>query len=1406
MDPMQYTDNNKERFDSTITSIYEREAFVFFSPADADWAHKVLIPALGLPPAQIITRDQVQLGAAKISALEQAVQTSRFVLFVVGSDEREDWSSYVEVLAKTSDVEQYGRGRIIPINRGGAPLPFGLRIRNSLDFSSADRYEEGFAQLRALFGTQPPLCAPPPCPYPGLVPYDTKFAEQFFGRERESAKLAALLRHRDRIMVLGPSGSGKSSFVMASVLPAASRGGWRPIVTRPGAAPLVNLNQMLNGLSGQNEWRDKSAPRWGAAKLLLVIDQFEELFAVADREEQHEYARALNALRQREGYTLILALRADFYAELMESELWPVRDGERVDIAPLRGDQLREAIRRPALNCDVVIEPALVDRLIVDTAQEPGVLPLLQETMVRLWNEVRHNFLPLRAYEALASEGRNGLATAISVWADTVLDRLSDEQQAIARRILLRLVQPGHGRPDTRRQRTVSELRSAQDDPFAFEQTLEALSQGRLITVDRGVDGAIRLPSSGQDLVGEAADRRRHSRLVDLAHEALITSWDTLQKWVATYREAQAVQHRLEGKAAEWLRLNRGGGLLDRVELAEAEHWLADPAAEEIGYSDALATLVNESRAKIEDSERRETERLRALAEAALERARVEEARAEEQRRLRLRSTALAIASHLQRGIEIRDRSLLLARQAYRLDQISGGGVADQTDAALRATLELPDTQIALRGHRCAVNCLAFSSRGYLASADDGGDVYLWNISRLDAVGVAAPNASPQPVLVPRPAESRAETRASGVHSLAFNQSGEILAVLDRADDVTLFKIRSEGIVNYGKKHLPLDTDVVRDNSGARHLVAFDPEGNVISDGDELLPLSARRLIRDRGLTVGTSTGRAGSHIWCRFAAAPDRRHLCIGNPYPGSSSTELWKIDGAEPWRHRLPGRELGRVTYSGDGQRLFATVHGRLRAWKLDWPITPLPMRLGRRGGYRNGISIGISAIAADHDGRTVACGFQDGEIWITRESRDSTWRTLTVLPDDFIASALAPDGSLIAVWRKSREACVQSLWDSNKSAATQPPVPDAVVLENDEEEVRGAAYFAWQAAGSPAGRDQEFWRAAESKTKVQNARRAIVGRNGNAGLLARLADGNWGVATWEQAAPANAMLAKIAKSSVYAAALGIARNDEVFVAVQSYPNFQLYRACDLTNAIWTIQYDGNPPLWLAFDCDCNLIAGQQARHDFDREVGSAVRVWDARRGAVLLDLPATPSRGSCATFSTDSRLLAVGLIERRAVDSDDADLDLIVDHEAIRFAAAVYDLTEPLDSPTLLSGPKGDATALAFSHDGGHLAIGGTSGDIAVVRLGAPLAIPLILRGHSSPILALAFDGSSRLVSVAADGAVRGWLADTRALADAVCARVSRNLTEQEWAHFIGTDIPYEATCPGLPAGRSSDAAQH
>jgi hypothetical protein len=437
-----------------------------------------------------------------------------------------------------------------------------------------------------LAAIAPPTNADLPCPYPGMRPYTVTEAAHFYGRDAEVEDLLGRLRTGEReIYVVGPSGSGKSSLVEAGVLPRLARGvtGLRPFVVlsmRPGEHPAARLGELLGEPAPPaNAVAALLAHHTPDKLVLIVVDQLEELFTLAEPIERELFLDALQGLRAEDRCVVVFTLRADFFGTFMESPLWTEnqRRISRVEVGPLRGKLLRDAIVQPAARLGVQLEPALIERLLADVGTESGVLPLLQETLVQLWDRREDQTLTLAAYQAVGDGDRSGLAMALSRRADAALRALTAEQEAIARRILLRLVSFREGHPDIRRQQSRSSLRAASDDDADFDAVLQHLIAHRLlITKDHG---------------GEAH--------IDLAHEVLIVAWPTLADWIQTRRADEQRRRQLETAAARWVEQGRGvRGLLDEVDLAKAEAWRHTETARELGESADVGALIAASGAR----------------------------------------------------------------------------------------------------------------------------------------------------------------------------------------------------------------------------------------------------------------------------------------------------------------------------------------------------------------------------------------------------------------------------------------------------------------------------------------------------------------------------------------------------------------------------------------------------------------------------------------------------------------------------------------------------------------------------------------------------------------------------------------------------------------------------------------
>lgn len=748
-----------------LPSQYNHDLFVSFCAADRAWVEGYLFDALDNARVNYISEATFAPGVPRLLEFERAVRESKRTLLVLTpSFLGEHTSQFTDLLVQSFGLET-ATWPVIPLLLQQTPLPPHLAMLEALDATAPAQWDRAITRLCAeLERPQPALSTRPPCPYPGMVPFAEADSDRFFGREREVQALVEQLRLYPFVAVIGASGSGKSSLVFAGLVPALRSstlfgpetglpgGAWQVCALRPGESPWESLTTALKG--------DPAAPQEtaaallqaspGARRLLVIVDQFEETWTVARADQDPQIAgrfqQALLDLARVPGCYVVLTVRADFYPELMASPLWCEIQAHRCEILAMDRDGLQQAIVQPAQNLGVSIEPALVERLIADAADEPGILPLIQETLVLLWERLERRYLSLDAYEALVppetaadGAGQNGLQVAMARRADAALAELSPEGQNTARRILLRLVHFGQGRADTRRQQPIDRLHILQEDEHLFAETLDHLVRGRLLTVSGGVG---------------AAERR-----VDISHEALIAGWPVLRLWIAQRREAEQTRRRLESKAAEWVRLQGQGGILEEVELHEAEQWLSSPDAVELGCDQTLTDLVQASRAAIE-ADRQEHERARQRELDAAHRLAQEAAAREQTERLaarRLRrwtwmlaaigtfALLMAVAGFYLYRVADRTgkiaQSNTLAAQALRYTNtdartslqlaLAAVDIADTTQAqnALREALLKFHQHQTLSGHTAAVRTLARSPDGVrFASAGQDNTIRIWHL------------------------------------------------------------------------------------------------------------------------------------------------------------------------------------------------------------------------------------------------------------------------------------------------------------------------------------------------------------------------------------------------------------------------------------------------------------------------------------------------------------------------------------------------------------------------------------------------------------------------------------------------------------------------------------------------------
>lgn len=414
-------------------------------------------------------------------------------------------------------------------------------------------------------------------PYKGLRAFEEADAADFFGRATLVQQLLERLKENGRysnfLAVVGPSGSGKSSVVKAGLLPALRKGSipgaeqWYMAHILPGAHPLEEIELALvrlattPGLSLLTQLQENPRGLLRVVRklfpekstLLLVIDQFEEVFTLSQSAE--ESAFFLDSLYAaitdpHSPVKLVVTLRADFYDRpLLHPAFSKLMNARTQVVTPLSPEELEEAICSPASRVGVMLEPGLAADMVAEVSAQPGALPLLQYALTELFEARRDQSLNHEAYRKLG-----GVSGALARKAEEVMTGLSPAGQEAAGQMFLRLVTLGEGVEDTRRRTLQSELLALGERNQGMEEAIQAFGAARLLSFDR--DPVTRTPT------------------VEVAHEAILREWTRLKGWLDERRGDIRQQRQLAAAAYEWLASGREASyLLSGARLTQVEAW-----------------------------------------------------------------------------------------------------------------------------------------------------------------------------------------------------------------------------------------------------------------------------------------------------------------------------------------------------------------------------------------------------------------------------------------------------------------------------------------------------------------------------------------------------------------------------------------------------------------------------------------------------------------------------------------------------------------------------------------------------------------------------------------------------------------------------------------------------------------
>jgi len=489
------------------------------------------------------------------------------------------------------------------------------------------------------------------CPYRGLNAFGEDDAGVFFGRQRLIKTLVSHLEKSRLLCVVGPSGSGKSSVVRAGVIPSLKNGGlegsqaWTFLPTMvPGSKPLLNLARLIfhqSSTEKPDEAEQNKAftddpghllnlvKQYFTTPVVIVVDQFEEAFTLCtDDSLRKAFVDNLVNLTKAPDvrHTVILTMRTDFENKVsLLPEFQPLFEQNLERVMSLNASELRIAIEEPAKKIGLKFEEGVVEALISDILGEPAALPLLQFTLLRLWEMRDHNRITWESFRRLG-----GARQALAKSADDFYNNLIPEEQTTARRLILRLVRPGEGLEITSNRVLRCDLYQKAEAIDRIERVLDKFVKARLLRLTKGED--------------ECDDQ------VEVAHEALVRNWPTLVNWLEEERINIRERQRLTTASERWQSLNRDPSALLRGVLLEEAQRYDDLNSLETTFIKASEDALQAEKNAEEAVRQRELTDARRIAEESEARR-----KAEEERRI-IEEARASEAEHANRQLNRRNR------------------------------------------------------------------------------------------------------------------------------------------------------------------------------------------------------------------------------------------------------------------------------------------------------------------------------------------------------------------------------------------------------------------------------------------------------------------------------------------------------------------------------------------------------------------------------------------------------------------------------------------------------------------------------------------------------------------------------------------------------------------------------
>ncbi|MBE0669191.1 MAG: hypothetical protein IH588_01265 [Anaerolineales bacterium] len=1238
---------------------------------------------------------------------------------------------------------------------------------------------------------------PPPYdsrpPFLGLFAFRPEDREFFFGRDALVQKLVARIKAHPFLAVLGASGSGKSSLVMAGLVPALEA---QMSYLTPSSAP---LSQLL------------IAKESASAKTVFVIDQFEELFTHPhDATERADFIHALLELTKTN--RVVITMRADFWGEVaIYADLKQAMQEHQELIAPMTVDELHSAMEKQAAVVGLRFDPTLSETILAEVKGEPGAMPLLQHALWELWNRRHGLWIKAEEYQAFG-----GVRQAIASTAEEVYASCSDFERARVRDIFLRLTrldESGEGR-DTRRRVLIEELIPANSDSSVIIKLLNKLADARLIV--------------------------KTDKDVEVAHEALIRHWSRLINWLNEDRDNLRLREGVSESAREWENSKRDDSLLNhrggRLELALAmsklPRYQLNPIEQE--YLNASVALRNK-----EQRERKRRLRYTVIASivaaaiflvlgsfgwvksneataqagtaqananaaaTAQVNAETQKIEAEKQSQISLARQLAAQAQPLfANGNPKQETAVLLAIQSMHLfpageaaqilqNNTLAKSIARMThDGFLPSVAFSPDGKYVVSGGCDQLdsnyNCIQGSAHvwesstgkeiarmtnnGYVSSlafSPDGKYVVSGGCDQLDS-NYNCIQGSARVWETTTGKEFARVAYDGNVESVAFSPDGKY--VVSKTGDITVRVWE----VTTGKEisHMVHDNYVFS--------AAFSPDGKYVTSR------STDGTVR----VWETSTGKEIAHMrhddfLPAFSFSPDSQYVVSGGcdllnalKYCIQGSARVWETGtGKEIARMTYEGA-VDSVTFSPDGKYVvsggcdqqdfnYICIQGSARTWEAN--TGKEIARMTHEGD--------VSSVAFSPDGKYVVSGSADktARVWeastgieVSRMTYEGAVNFVAYDPDGkYVLSGGCDQLDFNYICAKGSARVWETAMGEEIAHMTQNAAVTSIAFSGDSKYV-------------VSGSDDSTARVGEAVTGKEISR--IVHDN-YVFSVAFSPDSKYVVS-----GGCDQLTQSCTQGSarVWAAATGkeIARMtyDGAVNSVTFSPDgtYIVSGSTDKTARVWEAS-TGKEIARMTHDSVVSSVAfSPDGNYVVSASRDNTARVWETSTGKEIARMTHENSV-TVVAFSPDSKYVVSGGCEQ-------------LPQSCTQGSARIWEAETGKEIARMTH--EGDVSSVAFSLDGKYVVSG--SADKTARVWEASTGKEIARMTHDGDVSSVVFspDGKYVVSGSSGDITIRVWIYRPEDLIAEACSRVTRNLTRAEWNQYIGDALPYQAVCPNLP----------